>query len=127
MCVAPGIMTTSILCAVIISHVNNICRLLYMVVPVYSAEISPERSRGKLSSTIGPMFAGGLLVAFAVNLGCVELEFGWRISLGLQSAFAVVFVFGMMVLPRTPRYIIMLYTTVTMIPIVSKPHTITIL
>lgn len=59
------------------------CRLLYMVVPVYMAEISPARLRGMLSSTIGPMFAGGLLLGFAVNLGCVELEFGWRISLGL--------------------------------------------
>ena len=77
-----------------------------MVIPVYIAEISPKRSRGKLSSTIGPMFAGGLLVGFVVNLGCVEFDIGlgWRISLGLQSVFGVVFVFGMIFLPRTPRY-----------------------
>lgn len=74
-----------------------------MVIPVYIAEISPERSRGKLSSVIGPMFAGGLLIGFVVNLGCVEFDIGWRISLGLQSVFGVLFVFGMSFLPRTPR------------------------
>lgn len=74
-----------------------------MVTPVYIAEISPERSRGKLSSVMGPMFAGGLLVGFIVNLGCVEFDSGWRISLGLQSVFGVLFVLGMSFLPRTPR------------------------
>ena len=81
------------------------CRLVYMVTPVYIAEISPERSRGKLSSTIGPMVAGGILAGFVVNLGCVEFEQGWRVSLGLQSVLAIAYLFGMIFLPRTPRYI----------------------
>ena len=90
-----------------------------MVIPVYIAEISPQRSRGKLSSTIGPMFAGGLLVGFAVNLGCVEFDIGWRVSLGLQSVFGVVFVFGMIFLPKSPRFLVELI-------LIAKPELVTI-
>lgn len=84
-----------------------------MVIPVYIAEISPERSRGKLSSTMGPMYTGGLLVGFAVNVGCVKFELGWRVSLGLQAVFGIILAFGMFFQPRTPRYICFKFVVLT--------------
>ena len=37
------------------------------------------------------------------SVGYVNLDFGWRISLGLQCLFGVAFGVGMFFLPETPR------------------------
>ena len=44
-----------------------------------------------------------LQVSFLVNLGCVNFDIGWRISLGLQCVFAIILILGMIVLPESPR------------------------
>jgi len=79
--------------------------ILFMVVPVYIAEIAPSELRGRLVSSIGVTVTGGILLGYFVNLGCAEFTFGWRISLSFQSVFMLIFTLGMIVMPESPRYV----------------------
>jgi lysylphosphatidylglycerol synthetase-like protein (DUF2156 family) len=58
-----------------------------------------------------------LQVSFLVNLSCVHVDIGWRISLGLQCVFAIILILGMFVLPESPRSVtVLLNLHVTSIP-----------
>jgi sugar porter (SP) family MFS transporter len=91
--------------------------MLSMVVPVYNAEVSPKEIRGKLVSLYQLAITAGIMVSFIMtyalqphqqpgSVGYVNLDFGWRISLGLQCLFGVAFGVGMFFLPETPRWLV---------------------
>ena len=105
---------------------NTMCSILYMVVPVYIAEISPKKLRGRLMAFNSIALTSGFLVCtctdhqacvhtrynlfcsqvgLVVNLICERFIFGWRISLSLQILIGSIVAFGMLFLPETPRYI----------------------
>jgi MFS family permease len=71
--------------------------------PVYISEVSPKESRGILSSLIGTYFVGGFLVALCGNIGFSMFLLGWRISTSIQALLGLLFSFGMMWMPHSPR------------------------
>jgi len=78
-----------------------------MIVPVYQAEISPPHARGLLSGWTQLMIVIGFLVANWVGYGCQFLgnNAQWRIPLAIQIIPAVGLLFGMFVLPYSPRWL----------------------
>ena len=71
--------------------------------PVYISEMSPKKSRGRLTSMIGPVYGLGLIIVFAVNCVFANFCFGWRMPIVIQIAVGIVFFIGMLLMPRTPR------------------------
>jgi sugar porter (SP) family MFS transporter len=91
--------------------------MLSMITTVYIAEVSPKEIRGKLGTLYQLAVNAGIMVSFIMtyalqphqqpgSVGYVNLDFGWRISLGLQCLFGVAFGVGMFFLPETPRWLV---------------------
>ncbi|XP_065183181.1 uncharacterized protein LOC135814053 isoform X2 [Sycon ciliatum] len=79
--------------------------VLSMSVPIYNAEISPAKHRGRLVSLNQLSINAGIMVSFLINLACQSYINGWRISLALQSLFSIILFVGMLFAPETPRYL----------------------
>jgi len=82
-----------------------------VVVPLYLAELSPAARRGRIVTQNELMIVSGQLAAFVVNavLASVVPEHAavWRWMLVVASLPAVVLFFGMLVLPESPRWLIL--------------------
>ncbi|RJS93017.1 sugar porter family MFS transporter [Salinisphaera sp. Q1T1-3] len=74
------------------------------IAPVYLSEIAPERIRGTLISFYQLMIMGGILLAYLVN-AVFSYSGGWRWMLGVIAIPGVLMVLGMLVLPRSPRWL----------------------
>jgi len=57
-------------------HIHHMCSILYMVLPVYIAEISPKKLRGRLVSFNFIALTSGLLVE-TCNLCYTEMRNLW--------------------------------------------------
>ena len=77
--------------------------ILSMVVPIYNAELAPRTHRGRLVSLNQLAITAGIMVSFLVDLLAAMYYSGWRVALGVQCLFGLVFTFGMVFLPETPR------------------------
>ena len=75
--------------------------------PLYLAEMAPARWRGSLGVAFQFFLALGILIANLVNYGTARLEWGWRLSLGLAGAPAIVIFVGALFLTDTPSSFIM--------------------
>lgn len=77
-----------------------------LVAPLYISEMAPSRFRGRLVVINVLAITGGQLVAYAISVGLVHVNNGWRILVGLSmipaSIQMVLFVF----MPETPRYLV---------------------
>jgi MFS transporter, SP family, sugar:H+ symporter len=77
-------------------------------VPLYQAETAPKWIRGAIIGSYQFAITVGLLLAAVVDnatrdrqdTGC------YRIPIAIQFAWALILVFGMLLLPETPRYLI---------------------
>ena len=74
-----------------------------MIMPVYIIEISPKAARGMLGSLIGPGYAIGVLIGLVANIGFAKFDLGWRVASAIEAVAGLVYVFGMMWMPHTPR------------------------
>jgi len=74
--------------------------------PLYLAEISAERSRGAMVSTYQLMITIGILVAFLSDTG-FSYSGSWRWMLGVIAIPGVLFLIGVLVLPDSPRWLLM--------------------
>ena len=77
--------------------------ILSTVVPIYNAELAPSTHRGRLVSLNQLAITAGIMVSFLVDLLAAMYYSGWRVALGVQCLFGLVFTFGMVFLPETPR------------------------
>lgn len=75
---------------------------MYVILPVYIAEMSPKESRGMLTSIIGPMFSIGIVISLCANVGFAKFSFGWRMAF-VVVLFGLLYVIGMKFMPHTPR------------------------
>ncbi|KAL1924069.1 uncharacterized protein VTP21DRAFT_7104 [Calcarisporiella thermophila] len=77
------------------------------VVPLYQAEIAPEKIRGRLVSIQQWAITWGIAIAFWIQYGCSKLEgeAAFRIPYGVQAVPALVLFFGMFFFPRSPRWL----------------------
>ncbi|WP_067481514.1 sugar porter family MFS transporter [Actinomadura hibisca] len=77
------------------------------VVPLYIAEHTPPRIRGGTVSYNQLMITIGILVAYLTNFALRNVDGGWRWMLGIGAAPGVVLVLAMLVVPYSPRWLMM--------------------
>lgn len=75
-------------------------------VPVYISEIAPAAVRGWMVSLFQLAVTLGIVVAYAVDYAFAHVE-GWRWMLGLAVVPALVLGAGMLVMPNSPRWLLM--------------------
>ncbi len=92
-----------------------------ILAPMYIAEIAPPEQRGRLVSFNQLNIVLGITVAFFSNYYILSLgnstaawvqdlgiaENNWRWMLGVEAAPAVLYFFGLLTVPRSPRWLIM--------------------
>lgn len=80
-----------------------------MIAPVYTAEISPSATRGFLSSLPEVFINIGILLGYISNYALSNLpeNINWRLMLGLAALPAIAVALGVMVMPESPRWLIM--------------------
>jgi major inositol transporter-like SP family MFS transporter len=77
--------------------------------PLYLAEMAPAHLRGRMVTINELMIVTGQLLAFAINaaLDALIQDAGvWRIMLGVATVPAIALLIGMLVLPESPRYLV---------------------
>jgi sugar porter (SP) family MFS transporter len=80
-----------------------------VISPMYVAEISPARLRGRLVAVTQLNIVLGILVAFFSNYVVAGLRLGaveWRWMLGVEALPAALFFFLLFLTPRSPRWLI---------------------
>lgn len=73
--------------------------------PLYIAEISPLRSRGKMVSINQLAIVIGILLAYLSNYYLAQVEGNWRWMFISGAAPASVFLFASIFLPESPKYL----------------------
>jgi sugar porter (SP) family MFS transporter len=74
-------------------------------VPTYLSELAPSRVRGALSSLNQLMIVSGILIAYVVDWA-FQGSANWRAMIAIGIIPAAVLLFGMTLLPETPRWLI---------------------
>jgi len=80
-----------------------------VVSPLYTAEISPAKSRGVLVAIVQFNIVFGILMAFFSNYIIAGLnlgDLGWRWMLGIEAFPAAAFFFLLFLVPESPRWLI---------------------
>ncbi|EOY30981.1 Polyol/monosaccharide transporter 5, putative [Theobroma cacao] len=80
-----------------------------MIGPVYTTELSPATSRGFLSSLPELFITIGILIGYLSNYFLASLpdHINWRIMLGLAGFPAIAIGFGVVLMPESPRWLVM--------------------
>lgn len=78
--------------------------LASVIVPMYIAEISPTRIRGRLTSLNQLSITVGILLAYIVDYALAPWQ-AWRWMIGLAVVPAVALFIGMLFMPETPRWL----------------------
>ena len=92
-----------------------------ILAPMYIAEIAPPAQRGKLVSFNQLNIVLGITVAFFSNYYILSLgdsnatwvkdlgiaEHNWRWMLGVEAVPAILYFFGLLTVPRSPRWLLM--------------------
>jgi len=74
--------------------------------PLYLAEVAPERIRGAMIAMYQLMITLGILVAFLSDTA-LSYSGNWRWMLGVIAIPGVLFLLGLLLLPRSPRWLMM--------------------
>ncbi len=77
------------------------------VAPVYISEVAPPDIRGRLVTFFQLAVTIGILVAYLVGLAFANSDEGWRWMLGLGAVPALALVIGIVRLPSSPRWLLM--------------------
>ena len=80
-----------------------------MIAPVYTAELSPASSRGFLVSLPEIFINFGILIGYMVSylFSGLPANVNWRLMLGVGMIPALVLAFGVMLMPESPRWLVM--------------------
>ncbi|KAK9234096.1 hypothetical protein V1525DRAFT_459703 [Lipomyces kononenkoae] len=77
-----------------------------MVAPIYIAEISPVKLRGRLVTIDALTITFGQCLASVLNIGFEHVPNGWRYSLGLGAPPSLILLVLCILIPETTRYLI---------------------
>ena len=79
------------------------------LVPLYQSETAPKWIRGTIVGSYQLAITIGLFLAAIVNNGTKDRDDSgsYRIPVALQFAWAIILVGGLLILPETPRYLVM--------------------
>ncbi|KAM7519296.1 hypothetical protein LguiB_018258 [Lonicera macranthoides] len=80
-----------------------------MIAPVYTAEVSPAMTRGFLTSLPEVFINVGILLGYVFNYSLSGLpeNINWRLMLGLAALPALGVAIGVMIMPESPRWLVM--------------------
>jgi len=81
-----------------------------VLAPMYIAELSPAKWRGRLVGFFQINIVVGILVAYLSNFLIGRMNFGlseWRWQLGIAALPALLFLFMLFFIPRSPRWLAM--------------------
>ncbi|HUY11933.1 MAG TPA: sugar porter family MFS transporter [Candidatus Dormibacteraeota bacterium] len=76
-----------------------------VIAPLYISEVAPASSRGALVSLYQFAITIGILAAFLVDYALSQGG-AWREMLGLALIPSLVLIFGMLIMPESPRYLL---------------------
>lgn len=76
------------------------------VAPLYISEIAPPRFRGMLVSLNQLAITVGIVLAYLIDAYYADAK-AWRWMLGIGVVPAVILLLGMLVLPRSPRWMVL--------------------
>ncbi|KAL4963199.1 putative MFS myo-inositol transporter [Aspergillus stella-maris] len=77
-----------------------------LVTPLYISELAPSNARGRLVIILSLFITGGQVVAYIVGWLFSYVSGGWRWTVGLGMAPALVQLFIVVALPETPRWLV---------------------
>ncbi|KAI0390711.1 general substrate transporter [Xylariaceae sp. FL0594] len=80
-------------------------------IPVYSSELTKDKSRGRALAQEFQMNIFGLLMTFSINLGVTRAlgkdnQWAWRIPVIVMQVFPIVLISSISRLPESPRWLI---------------------
>lgn len=80
-----------------------------VVGPMYIAEISPAKSRGRLAGMFQLNIVAGILIAYLTNylLSGYGGDDSWRYMLGIMALPAIVFFILLQFIPESPRWLVL--------------------
>ncbi|KAJ6812995.1 putative polyol transporter 5 [Iris pallida] len=80
-----------------------------VIAPVYTAEVSPASSRGRLTSFPEVFINMGILLGYVSNFAFAKLplNIGWRVMLGIGAVPSVFLGVGVLFMPESPRWLVM--------------------
>lgn len=80
-----------------------------MIAPVYVAELSPDLTRGFLTSLPEVFINVGILLGYIANytLSGLPQHINWRLMLGLAALPAIAVAVGVLAMPESPRWLVM--------------------
>ncbi|MEA5427672.1 sugar porter family MFS transporter [Arcicella lustrica] len=79
-----------------------------VVAPMYISEIAPAHKRGRLVAMFQFNVVFGILIAYLSNYLLVDIgENAWRWMLGVQAFPSVLFLVTVLVIPESPRWLIL--------------------
>jgi MFS family permease len=96
-----------------------------VIVPLYQAEISPPKSRGRLVGSHGFLIVVGYGVAGWTGYGSyyeTNPEIQWRLPLALQIAAPLIMLLGSWWIPESPRWLLQRHQTEKAMHILSGLH-----
>ncbi len=79
--------------------------------PMYIAEISPARLRGRMVMIFQYNVCWGVLIAYLTNavirgFGLDALQVEWRVMFGIETLPALLFLVTLLTVPRSPRWLV---------------------
>ena len=80
-----------------------------VVAPMYIAEITPARKRGRMVAIVQANVVSGMLIAYLSNYLIASLELGaveWRWMFGVEALPAFLFFFLLFFIPLSPRWLV---------------------
>lgn len=79
---------------------------LSVMVPAYQGESAPTHVRGAIVCCYQLFITIGILIAYLINFGCVNLQGPpqWRVPVGISFFWAFVLGCGILFFPETPRH-----------------------
>lgn len=81
-----------------------------VITPMYMAEVAPPESRGRILFMYQLSIVIGILVSFIVgvviDMFIKDIDISWRVMIGCGLIPAFIFLFGMLKMPDSPRWLI---------------------
>tara|TARA_R100000027_G_scaffold61057_1_gene52184 strand:+ start:18087 stop:19736 length:1650 start_codon:yes stop_codon:yes gene_type:complete len=81
-----------------------------VITPMYMAEVAPPESRGRILFMYQLSIVIGILVSFIVGVAVDTLipnnDLNWRVMIAIGLIPALIFLFGMLRMPNSPRWLI---------------------
>ena len=91
-----------IACLIVIIHSSLLYRAVYVVIPIYVAEISPKERRGCLMSSLGFFYSFGILFGFSVTAALSDYKEGWRLTNAILGLSSLIYTIGSALIPHSP-------------------------